>query len=45
MNYQNVAFERAFGLTEQISESVGPELVFTGRSNVGKSSQIGRAHV
>ena len=42
MNYQNVAFERAFGLTEQISESVGPELVFTGRSNVGKSSLLNK---
>jgi diaminopimelate decarboxylase len=42
MNYQHVEFERAFGLTEQISECVGPEIVFTGRSNVGKSSLLNR---
>jgi GTP-binding protein len=42
MNFRQVVFERSFGLTEQIPESVGPELVFTGRSNVGKSSLLNK---
>ncbi len=40
MNYQSVVFERSFGLAEQLTESDRPEIVFSGRSNVGKSSLI-----
>lgn len=42
MNFHLVEFERSFGLTSQLPESEGPEFVFAGRSNVGKSSLINR---
>lgn len=42
MNYHQVAFETAFGTPRQLPPSQGPELVFTGRSNVGKSSLINK---
>ena len=42
MNYQVVAFEKAFGTPEQLTPSDLPEICFCGRSNVGKSSLINR---
>ncbi len=42
MNYHNVIFETSFGTTSQLPESDLPELVFAGRSNVGKSSLINK---
>ncbi len=40
MNYNNINFEAAFGTAGQIFESSVPEICFSGRSNVGKSSLI-----
>lgn len=42
MNFHNVEFERSFGTSEQLLESDMPEIVFSGRSNVGKSSMINK---
>ena len=42
MNWNNVEFEAAFGTLGQLSESALPEICFSGRSNVGKSSLINR---
>lgn len=42
MNYNNVIFEKAFGTLEQLPESDLPEICFSGRSNVGKSSLINK---
>ena len=42
MNFQNAAFESASGLVEQLPPSNVPEIVFYGRSNVGKSSLINK---
>lgn len=42
MNYHKVAFERSFGTLAQLTPSDLPELVFAGRSNVGKSSLINK---
>lgn len=42
MNWNNVEFESAFGTLEQLSESTLPEICFSGRSNVGKSSLINK---
>ena len=42
MNYHLVVFEKAFGLSQQLSDSDCPEFVFTGRSNVGKSSLLNK---
>ena len=42
MNYHNVRFEASYGLLRQIPPSDRPELVFAGRSNVGKSSLINK---
>lgn len=42
MNFQNVAFEFAAGLKEQLPASDLPEIVFCGKSNVGKSSLINK---
>ena len=42
MNFQNFVFQRAYGLSETIPESTLPEIVFCGRSNVGKSSLINK---
>ena len=40
MNYNKVQFEAAFGTLKQIPASDLPEIVFAGRSNVGKSSIV-----
>ena len=42
MNYNKVVFEAAFGTLRQIPESDLPEIVFAGRSNVGKSSMLNK---
>ena len=42
MNYNKVVFEAAFGTLKQIPQSDVPEIVFAGRSNVGKSSMLNR---
>ena len=42
IRFQNADFERAFGLSEQLAPSECPEIVFAGRSNVGKSSLLNR---
>ena len=42
MNFNNAQFEKAFGLLSQLGESDLPEICFSGRSNVGKSSLINK---
>ncbi|MBR6735693.1 MAG: YihA family ribosome biogenesis GTP-binding protein [Oscillospiraceae bacterium] len=40
--FQQAVFERAYGLSAQLTKSDLPEFVFCGRSNVGKSSLINK---
>lgn len=40
MNFNQVVFEASFGTFSQLPQSDLPEIVFSGRSNVGKSSLI-----
>lgn len=42
MNFNDVTFETSFGRAAQIKKSTLPEIVFSGRSNVGKSSLINK---
>lgn len=42
LRWDSAAFEAAFGLSSQLMPSTCPEIVFSGRSNVGKSSLINR---
>ena len=42
MNFQKAEFEMAVGKAEQLPKSTVPEIVFSGRSNVGKSSLINK---
>ena len=42
MNYNKAAFEAAAGLPKQLMPSDVPEIVFSGRSNAGKSSLINK---
>ncbi len=42
MNYSNVQYVASYGLASQLPESDAQEIVFSGRSNVGKSSLINR---
>lgn len=42
MNFNNASFEKAFGTAEQLDISDLPEICFSGRSNVGKSSLINK---
>lgn len=42
MNYNLVNFEAAYGTSKQLPVSDLPEIAFSGRSNVGKSSLINR---
>ena len=42
MNFNKAEFEYAFGSAAQIKPSVLPEVIFSGRSNVGKSSLINK---
>ena len=42
MNYNQADFNASYGLFSQLPDSDRPELVFSGRSNVGKSSLINK---
>ncbi|HJA24756.1 MAG TPA: ribosome biogenesis GTP-binding protein YihA/YsxC [Candidatus Fournierella merdigallinarum] len=42
MNFQKAEFQASYGLSSQLPDSDRPEFVFSGRSNVGKSSLINR---
>lgn len=42
MNFNNAIFESSSGLAEQLPVSTCPEIVFSGKSNVGKSSLINK---
>ena len=42
MRFDQAVFESASGRAEQLPESTLPEIVFSGRSNVGKSSLINK---
>lgn len=42
MNINNVKFEAAYGTSKQLGSSDLPEIVFAGKSNVGKSSLINK---
>lgn len=42
MNYHKVQFLTSYGRADQLPPSEKPEIVFAGRSNVGKSSLINR---
>ena len=42
MNFNDVRFEAAYGTAKQLPASDLPEIVFSGRSNVGKSSLINK---
>lgn len=42
MNYNNVFFESAYGTSKQLPKSDYPEIAFSGRSNVGKSSLMNK---
>ncbi|MCQ2486631.1 MAG: ribosome biogenesis GTP-binding protein YihA/YsxC [Clostridia bacterium] len=42
MRFDNVTFERSYGTFEQLPPSTLPEVCFSGRSNVGKSSLINK---
>lgn len=42
MNFQSVEFEAAAGRADQLKKSDLPEIVFSGKSNVGKSSLINK---
>lgn len=42
MNFNNAVFEKSFGTFEQLNMSDIPEICFSGRSNVGKSSLINK---
>lgn len=42
MDYSKAQFDRSYGTFEQLPASTMPEIVFSGRSNVGKSSLINK---
>ena len=42
MRFDNAVFEAAFGTADQLTESTLPEIAFSGRSNVGKSSLLNK---
>lgn len=42
MNFQNVEFEFSAGVAKQLPKSDVPEIVFSGKSNVGKSTLINK---
>lgn len=42
MNYNKAEFEKSFGISQQLPESDAPEIVFAGRSNVGKSTLLNK---
>ena len=42
LNFQNVTFEISAGVSGQLPKADLPEIVFSGKSNVGKSSLINK---
>lgn len=42
MNYNNAQFEKAYGISAQLPPASIPEIAFSGRSNVGKSSLLNK---
>lgn len=42
MDFHNVTFESSYGTSAQLPPSSVPEIAFTGRSNVGKSSLLNK---
>lgn len=42
MNFNKVEFETAFGTSSQLQPSTMPEIAFSGKSNVGKSSLLNK---
>ncbi len=42
MNFNIIEFEKSFGTSKQLPPSGKPEIVFAGKSNVGKSSLINK---
>ena len=42
MNYNNIYYEASYGTSKQLSKSNVPEIAFSGRSNVGKSSLMNK---
>lgn len=42
MRFEKIVFDSAYGTSKQLPKSVLPEIVFSGRSNVGKSSLINK---
>lgn len=42
MNYNKAEFEKSFGISQQLPKSDVPEIVFAGRSNVGKSTLLNK---
>lgn len=42
MNFNNITYEASFGTFSQLKGSTVPEIAFSGRSNVGKSSLINK---
>lgn len=42
MNYNKAEFDRAYGVSNQLPPSNIPEIVFSGKSNVGKSSLLNK---
>lgn len=42
MNFNKAEFERAYGISNQLPPSNVPEIVFAGKSNVGKSSLLNK---
>lgn len=42
MRFDNAVFETSFGTAKQLKESDLPEIAFSGRSNVGKSSLLNK---
>lgn len=42
MKFDSINFKAAYGTSKQLPPSVEPEIVFSGRSNVGKSSLINK---
>ncbi|NLL63467.1 MAG: YihA family ribosome biogenesis GTP-binding protein [Ruminococcaceae bacterium] len=42
MNFNDVTYEMSAGVSKQLPASIMPEIVFSGRSNVGKSSLLNK---
>ncbi len=42
MNYNKAKFDKSYGISAQLPKSDVPEIVFAGRSNVGKSSLLNK---